>query len=448
LLLAMMTVLIWLGKAPVLAADGDLDTTFGNGGRVITDVSGNDNLTDIALAPDGKIVAVGLTFAGTSSPRIAVVRYNSNGTLDTTFGTGGKVITQISFGAVANAVVVQPDGKVLVGGHVYVPSSVDTSFVLLRYNTDGSLDASFGSGGIVTTNIGDDRDSMTALALRADGRIVAVGSRAFFRPPGEERNSDAALARYNPDGSLDTTFGSGGITVTDFGPYPDYFADDATSVNLLQDGRFVICGDSDGMGYYDFLTARYSADGVLDMTFGSGGFTKNDLGNGFQDGSDDSAVQADGRIVSVGAALPDSYDLDMAMIRYNTDGSLDQTFGSGGRVIFGLESLKDEEFTSVTLQSNGKILALGDSNSYTNSGFLLFRFNTDGSHDATFGNNGMVRTTFSGGVQTAAVVTQPDGKILAAGYSPLYQTSDFVLARYVASHKLPTISNNRTGWDD
>jgi len=257
-----------------------------------------------------------------------------------------------------------------------------------------------------------------------------------MRPPGEQRNSDVALVRYNPDGSLDTSFGTAGRTVTDFGPVPNYFADDATSVNIRSDGRIVICGDSDGAGYWVLLTARYNANGQLDMTFGSSGSTKTDLGNGYEDGSSDSAIQADGKIVSVGAALPDSYDLDFAMVRYNADGSLDQGFGSGGKVVFGLENLRDEEFTSVALQTDGKIVVLGDSNSSANSGLLVFRYNPNGTADPAFGSGGMVRTTFAGNVQSVAVVIQPDGRIVAAGYSPLYQNSDFVLARYLSKTKV------------
>jgi uncharacterized delta-60 repeat protein len=426
----------------IMAADGDLDTTFGTGGRVVTDIAGIDVLTDIALQADGKIVAVGFTYGGGSNPHIALVRYNTNGTLDSSFGTGGKVITQISSGDVANAVVIQPDGKILICGHTYLPSIVDTSFALLRYNSNGTLDTTFGTGGVVRTNIGEDRDTATALALRSDGKILAAGSRAFMRPPGEQRNSDIAIVRYNPDGSVDTGFGTAGRVVTDFGPSPNYFADDATSINIQSDGRIVIGGDSDGTGYFDFLAARYDANGALDMTFGPGGSTKTDLGNGYEDGSSEAVLQPDGKIVSVGAALPDSYDLDMAMIRYNSDGSLDQGFGSGGKVVFGLESLKDEEFTAVALQTDAKIVVLGDSNSYTNTGFLVFRYFPNGTPDTSFGTGGMVRTTFAGGTaQTSSLVIQADGRILAAGYSPIYQNSDFVLARYLSSRKIPTLRN-------
>jgi uncharacterized delta-60 repeat protein len=416
------------------AADGELDPTFGTGGRVVTDFNNsNDVLIDLVLQTDGKILAVGFTYPTGSSPHISLVRYNTDGTLDAGFGSGGKVVTQISPNDGADAVAVQSDGKIVVGGNASTPNVVDTSFALVRYNANGSVDATFGNGGVVTTNIGDYLDGISAIGIRPDGKIVAVGFRAIVRPPGEQRNSDIALARYNPDGSLDTTFGTGGKTVSDFGPVADYFADDATSINFQPDGKIVVCGDSDGGGYFDFLAARYTADGFVDTTFGSNGFIKTDLGDGYEDGSNDAAIQPDGKIISVGSALPNSYDLDFAMIRYTAGGTLDTTFGNGGKVVFGLESLHDEEFTSVAVQGDGKILALGDANSSVNSGFLIFRFNSNGSPDTSFGSGGRVRTTFSSAVQSEVIVLQPDARIIAAGYSPLYQSSDFVLARYLNS---------------
>jgi uncharacterized delta-60 repeat protein len=420
--------------APVHAADGDLDPTFGNGGKVLTDLSGGvDNLSKIALQPDGKIVAVGNYRLTNGNSHIQLARYNSNGTLDSTFGTGGRVTTIVSnFGDFASDVAIQPDGKLIICGSVTVPVGSDTSFLLVRYNSNGTLDTGFGSGGIVTTNIGTYYDSAGSIALQSDGKIVVAGNMAILRPPGEERNSDIVIARYNSDGSLDVSFGTGGRTISDFGPFPDYFADDATGIILLPDGKIVIVGDSDGAGYYDFLIARYNSNGTLDTTFGSNGRTKTDLGDGFQDGAAAAALQADGKIVSVGAALPSSFDLDFSLIRYNPDGTLDPTFGTGGKVVLGLESLHDEELSSVAIQGDGKIVALGDSNSANNSGFLLLRFNSNGTLDTGFGSAGIVRTPFgSNAAFTRSLLIQPDAKIVAAGYSPLFQSSDFALARYL-----------------
>lgn len=441
-IVAAVSLLLLSGSGQVAqAADGDLDPTFGNGGKVVTDFSATiDELYQMAVQPDGKIVAIGTSRTGSSNNRYALVRYNSDGSLDTSFGTGGKVITVFAnVTENANALLLQPDGKIMIAGSIAQPGVVDSSWALVRYNNNGSLDTSFGNGGLVRTNVGTYLDSVGSIALQPDGKIVAAGNTAIARPPGEQRNSNIAVARYNPDGSLDPTFGNAGLVISDFGPIPDYFADDASKVLIQSDGKIIVAGDSDGGGYYDFLVARYNSNGSLDQSFGSNGFTKTDVGNGFEDGASDAVLQPDGKIILAGAAnRSNASNLDFAVVRYNSNGTLDSTFGDGGKFVFILDNLADEELTSVVLQSDGKILALGDSNSANHSGFLLARLNTNGTLDTTFGNGGIVRTPFGGdSVQSEHLLFQPDGKLLAGGFSPLYNTSDFVLARYLFGATAP-----------
>lgn len=283
--------------AAIRAADGDLDPTFGNGGKVSTDFNNTiDELSRMALQPDGEIVAIGSTRTQNGSNKYALARYNSDGTLDQSFGTGGKVTTVVANVLEnVNALLLLPDGKIMIGGSIALPTTVNSSWALLRYNSNGTLDATFGSNGIVTTNIGPDLDSIGRLAFAGDDKIVAVGNTSISRPPGEQRNSNIALARYNPDGSLDPSFRTNGITVSDFGPVPNYFADDATALLIQPDGKIIVAGDSDGGGYYGFLVARYNANGILDATFGNAGFTKTDVGNGFEDGACDAVLQPDGK---------------------------------------------------------------------------------------------------------------------------------------------------------
>jgi uncharacterized delta-60 repeat protein len=189
-----------------LAGDGDLDPTFGTGGKVVTDFnSSTDWLSRIALQPDGKIVAVGDTHP---SHRGALARYNPDGTLDATFGNGGKVITVANVRESAAGLLILPDGKIMISGSIDLPNSQDTSFALLRFNSDGSADPTFGNGGIVATNIGVDDDQAYAIARQPDGKIVAAGRRGIQFYPSEQRKGNVALARYNLDGSLDTTFGT------------------------------------------------------------------------------------------------------------------------------------------------------------------------------------------------------------------------------------------------
>jgi uncharacterized delta-60 repeat protein len=401
------------------AADGDLDPTFGIGGKVVTDFTNStDWLSRIAVQPDGKIVAIGDTHP---SHRGALARYNPDGTLDLTFGDGGKVITVASARESASGLLLLPDGKIMISGSIGLPTEFDTSFALLRFNSDGSVDSTFGNGGTVMTNINNDYDAAYALALQSDGKIVAAGKRGIQFNPTEQRKGNVALARYNPDGSLDTTFGNGGKVVNDFGQGLESYAMD---VIIQSDGRIIIAGES----AYAFLVARYNSNGTLDTTFGNGGFREINFGNLSWDHGRDVLLQADGKIIVVGTAEINSPYDSFAVARFNPDGSLDQSFGNGGKFVM----IDVGDLEAGALQSDGKLIALGDDS----SSFKLLRFNLDGSLDSTFGSGGIVTTTFNGSGATAGsdLVFQADGKLLAGGFTSsdiYFNNSDFALARYL-----------------
>ncbi len=405
------------------AADGDLDPTFGNGGKVVTDFSNsNDWLSRIAVQPDGKIVAIGDTHP---SNKFALARYNPDGTLDATFGNGGKVITVIAnVRESAAGLLILPNGKIMISGSIALPSSSNSSFALLRYNSDGSLDTTFGNSGIVTTNVGPDDDQAYSLALQSDGKIVAAGRKGIFFYPADQRKGNVALARYNSDGSLDATFGNGGVVTTDFGQGLESYA---IALMIQPDGKIVIAGESS----YEFLVARYNPNGSLDNTFGNNGHALANFSSNW-DGATDAVMQPDGKIVLVGwSVLNSPYD-SFALARFNSDGSFDQSFGNGGKVL-----MPDQgDLNAVALQGDGKLIALGNSNS-TNSPFLLLRFQVNGSLDSTFGNGGTVTTMFGGSSADGAdLVFQPDGKLVAGGLTSsdiYFQNSDFALARYLDS---------------
>ena len=408
------------------AADGDLDPTFGNGGKVVTDFTNStDWLSRIAVQPDGKIVAIGDTHP---SHKGALARYNPDGTLDATFGNGGKVITVANVRESAAGLLILPDGKIMISGSIDLPSSYDTSFALLRYNSDGSVDSTFGNGGIVTTNVGTDDDQAYAIALQSDGKIVAAGRRGIQFYPTEQRKGNVALARYNPDGSLDATFGNGGTVVNDFGQGLESYA---IELIIQPDGKLIIAGE----GSYYFLVARYNSNGTLDTTFGGSGFRFANFSSSW-DGARDALLQPDGKIVLVGWSILNSPYDSFAMARFNSDGSFDQTFGNGGKVLM----VDQGDLNAVALQGDGKLIALGNSNS-TNSPFVLLRFNVNGSLDSTFGSGGTVTTSFGGATAEGVdLVFQPDGKLLAGGLTSsdiYFNNSDFALARYLDSSAPP-----------
>src|SRR5579885_3479628 len=250
---------------PVSAAPGGLDPSFGQNGRVVTDFDQSTDVANaVAVQPDGKLVVGGTTYINNdfSGEDFALARYNPDGSLDTSFGNNGRVTTDFpGLAAVISAVAVQPDGKILVAGGAFPLFTFLGNFELARYNPDGSLDASFGHGGIVTTHFPGQGSYAFALALQADGRIVAAGTDFIDFSSSDSSNTDFALARYNLDGSPDTGFGSGGQVTTDFRGLND----DAFAVLVQPDGRIVAVGSARAQSTdYDFAAARYLVDGRLD----------------------------------------------------------------------------------------------------------------------------------------------------------------------------------------
>jgi len=405
------------------ATDGDLDPTFGTGGKVVTDFGSTDWLSAIAVQPDGKIVAIGDVHP---SGKFALARYNSDGSLDATFGNGGKVITVIAnVQEFASGLLILPNGKIMISGTIALPSSSDSSFALLRYNSDGSLDTTFGNSGIVTTNVGPDDDHGYRIALQSDGKIVVAGRKGIFFYPTDQRKGNVALVRYNPDGSLDATFGNGGTVISDFGQGLESYA---LALMIQPDGKIAIAGEN----AYVFLVARYNSNGTLDATFGNNGFSVANFSSNW-DGANDAVLHPDGKITLVGWSEVNSPYDNFALARFNSDGSFDQSFGDGGKLLMATHGV----LNAAVLQSDGKLIALGTSNST----FMLLRFNANGSLDTTFGSGGTVMTSFGGTAEGQDLVFQTDGKLVAGGFtpgSPYYQNSDFALARFIDSVPAPS----------
>jgi uncharacterized delta-60 repeat protein len=341
--------------------DGSLDTSFGTNGIATTDLGGaGDRAFDAALLSDGGIVAVGRTdAAGVQRTDFGVVRYGPDGAPNSAFGTGGIVRTDIrGQGDQANAVAVQPDGRILVAGFATSASGIDSDFALARYNPDGTLDQSFGTAGIVTTDLGTRSDDARAIAIQPDGRIVLAGS----------AGEDVGLARYTPSGSLDPTFGISGRTITDLG-----FEDVANGVALTSAGGIVVAGHTIGTKLNnDFLLARYRPDGELDSGFGTLGVVKTDLGSG-DDFAEDLTVDAGGRIVVVGRTTGPTI-LDMALARYNPDGTLDPGFASNGILTADFHGAGDFG-QDVALDNAGRIVAAGYTANGPDTEFALMRAN-------------------------------------------------------------------------
>ena len=394
------------------AAAGDLDPSFGSGGTVLTDfgASSEDNARSIAVEPGGKIVVGGFSDAA-GDRDFALARYDRNGTLDPSFASGGKVLTDLGGPSdLALDAVIEPNGKIVAAGSSLIGGAFD--FAVVRYNRDGSLDPSFGSGGKVLTQVGAFFAEATGVAVESDGKIVAAGVSDF----------DFAVVRYNHDGSLDPSFGSGGKVVTDFGGESFVWG-----VGVQPDGKIVVAGDSGG----DFALARYNRDGSLDSNFGSGGKVLTDFGGPSTDTALAVAIEPNGKIVAAGhtAAAPFT-DFNFALARYNRDGGLDSSFGSGGKVVTGFGAARFDEAWGVALQPNGKIVAAGLTIAAFDDEFAIARYNRDGSLDQSFGSGGKVMNGFIG-QEAFDVALEPNGKVVVAG-DGFAGSEDFAVARLLA----------------
>jgi uncharacterized delta-60 repeat protein len=427
-LAASLLVLLVVPPIRVQAGSGDLDSSFGAGGKVITPLGFGDRVEALATQPDGKIIAAGGSASRGiySADDFALARYNIDGGLDKSFGSGGIVRTDF-FGDqdYINAVALQSDGKIVAAGRAR--RGTDIYFGLARYNIDGSLDATFGTGGKVITSFAGYGDDAHALVIQADGKIL-VGGRAgdISKTLPGEFTFDFAMARYNEDGSLDASFGAGGKVMS---------VSDGLIIRLaLQpDGKIIAAGtittrDTNS----DFALARYNTDGSLDASFGAGGKVTTDFNKG-ADLLSGLGLQADGKIVVFGDVDPPdplNHDSQPGLVRYNPNGSLDPTFGSGGKVI---ATGNFSGAGALALQDNGKIIVAGlASIPGTGGSFGLARYTASGSLDPSFGEGGMITTSFLGSGSFAfALALLPDGRIVAGGetYSP-GSGSGFALARY------------------
>ena len=419
------------------AADGDLDPLFGSGGMVMTDLGRSTDIANaVAIQADGKSVVVGTTYRNNdfSDEDFVVTRYNTDGMLDNTFGNRGKVRTDFpGLAAVPSSVVIQPDGKIVVAGGAFPLFTFLGNFKVARYNPNGSLDTSFGDGGIVTT-IFPAGSYASDVALQSDGKIIAAGTVFVDFIIGESSDTDFALARYNPDGTPDATFGNNGQVATDFLG----FEDDAFSILIQPDGKIVAVGSAnDPATFYDFAAARYLSNGAIDTTFGVAGKVRTDFGDQNFDRARSAALQPDGRIVAAGFAISHGGGVqNFAVARYTSNGILDTTFSRDGRTQIDFGTCC-QSATKVLLQSDGKIIAVGGaSGESSDDDFLLARLSPRGTLDNTFGIGGEVRTSFgdlNGGANGAAL--QSDGKIVAVGFQATFsnQFANFALARYLNS---------------
>lgn len=413
-------VLIFSSALAAFGADGDLDATFNGNGLIITDNNGStaDSVSDAAIQPDGKIVAAGSSFVSGNFITI-VTRYNSDGSLDDTFGTGGKTIIQNS--AFVNSAAVAPDGKiVLVGWQVIIPSPEFPSrdIFVARLNSDGTLDTTFNGSGTLFINFQNQSDDLGySVKVQTDGKIVIGGL------TGGATQYDFAVVRLNQNGSLDNSFDGDGKATTQLTPQRTgvFYG----RIVLQPDGKIVATGStrvSIGQNptliYQSLVTVRCNTDGSLDNTFDGDGiaFTRQSADDTF---GNSVSILPDGKILVAGRGRAATQNFRAYLVRYNSDGSLDATFGTGGAVLTSFGPVIEAE-----VQADGKIIA--------NFGDGIGRLFSNGALDTSFGTGGFSLIGFPGGTTYAlnALTLQPNGKIVVGGYVQTNNARDFLLARF------------------
>jgi uncharacterized delta-60 repeat protein len=425
--LAFLLIVLLASSTLALSQAGSLDTTFGSGGIFTTSFTTRDATvaTAAAIQSDGKIIVAGSTPAGA-----ALLRLNTNGTLDSSFGTNGIASSE---GGVIYGLAIQSNGQIVVAASSFVGGTVG------RFNSNGSVDTTFGSNGFVGSKSVDPLPGQTgALAVQANGDILVTGN--------------GTMARYTTSGQLDTAFGTGGVAAMN-SPL-------ATAMAVLSDGKILI---TSGIGAPTLLNssismpvsgqagaiARYNTNGTLDTTFGIGG----------QAACVASAaalkIQSGGKIVVAGtitSALIAQLQSDgettaanqtgFGVVRYNSNGMLDSTFNHGGVITGFGDSFPAGLGFAVAVQTDGDIVVAGQAGNgngvFTSSSFVLARYTSTGQLDTTFGTNGVVTTALSPGPISwvSALLLQSDGKIVAAGNTgsmePGSAVDNFAVARYLA----------------
>jgi uncharacterized delta-60 repeat protein len=467
--------------------DGSLDTSFDGDGKVVTTIgSGNSVASAVKVQGDGKIVVAGYTEITPNS--FAVVRYNTDGSLDSSFGSEGKVVTTPEMTGLSvvtgNALAIQADGKIVVAGSG--ENAGKTNFAVLRYNADGSLDSSFDADGIVTTAIGSGEDVGNAVTILA-GKIIVAGSsfnglRNIFALVRYNSNGsldtsfdldgivtteiqfsngdeiamavaiqignlttlpdkivvagsssgitklDFAVVRYNLDGSLDTSFDADGKVTTPIGAEDDVGQALAVQGSGNAPRKITVAGSSDNGAKTDFAVVRYNADGSLDTSFDLDGIVTTPVDTNDNAGAA-LVIQTDGKVVVAGSSTNDSNHFldDFALVRYNSDGSLDTSFDADGKRIDNIGDMGGDA-KSLAIQTDGKIVVAGSSS----FAFAVFRANSDGSADTSFDGDGRVMTHIgtSSVDQGLAVALQADNKIVVAGFSVTASVQSFAIARY------------------
>ncbi|WP_432672048.1 T9SS type A sorting domain-containing protein [Flavobacterium sp. SM2513] len=412
-------------------ANGIPDTAFGNNGSITTDIGDTEFAKTIAIHSDGKFIVGGTTVSDAPSTfSIFVARYNSSGTLDASFNSNGKKVVATSvFNDFLN-VALQEDGKILFGYTSYVSSS--PKLKLIRLNTNGNYDTTYGTSGVATftapTNFGN---GSKKFKIQADGKVfVFVNSSTIVN---NASNNNLLMMRINTNATLDTSFNGSGFQEFSF-----FTNNDTGSDFSLVDNQIIVSGNTEETLVLNKIgVAKFNSSGSLDLSFGTDGKSLYYFPYEGYDESKCSTIQADGKIIVAGTSHVNQNSI-LSVVRYHADGSIDTSFGTNG--IFKLNTQIYDAVNSVKVDGNGRILLATDLNA------TVIRLNSNGTLDGSFGVSGFatITTAFS---STADIKVLADNSILVAGrvVSTVNNVSsfNFMLAKLDANGILvPTFGSN------
>ena len=420
-----------------------LDPTFGTAGTVMTIIGdnqhGGDQINKVLILPNGKILAIGqATYR--NNVGFAIARYNQNGSIDSTFGESGNLITYFSnsYYNIPYSAAFQSDGKILLAGEICTPIlGGQPHFAVLRYTENGRIDSTFGVNGFIVDSpdheFGTFQSIGTSVVVLPDNKFIVAGNSVLGTAKA------FTLIKYQQDGKRDSTFGLNGV-VRNYVKGGSETGDYCYKVLTTNDGKIIAAGTSYGytqFGRDAFALVRYNSNGTIDTTFGTSGFVRAYVFGSTAYNSYSCAlsaiIQPDGKILAGGYLLDSVNHYSYAIARFNTDGSLDNAFGPNGGTLtthINGNTSQDDFANDLALQSDGKIILAGSSGTC----FSAARFTKNGSLDLSFGNNGTVLFNINGGANNGdaalSVAVQQDDKIILGGLSKDYTTNDqFALAR-------------------
>jgi len=386
------------------------------GCSIISFTTSDDIANSLVTGDDGTILV-----SGYANSRFTLFKVGSEGRLINSFGTGGMVVTELKGGEdLLSSVLVLPDNKILVSGSAY--NGLHNDFAMLKFLPQGVIDTSFGKKGIFLLPAKGGNIITGSMALQSDGKIVIVGSSS------DGNYDEFALVRITPGCIPDPSFGKNGLVHTDV----RYGDDRISDIAVQRDGKLVVAGTSTTK----LAVARYLSNGVLDPSFGINGITLTSV-NDCEDIAEAIVLQHDGKIVvAVSAFNGDSFDF--ALVRYTSRGKADPSFGKNGIVITSLGD-GDDKVSDLILQPDGKFVAGGSSFNGHTDDFALVRFNNDGTLDKGFGKDGIVITSIQKGDEHIySLGLQKDLKIVGAGNTNNGYNNDFIILRFMPDGSLDT----------